>query len=317
MMSKRWLATIVIVVAAVILTIILDTALANHRPAIVGLEATPARISPLGACQIACTASDADEDELSYDWSANGGEINGQGSTVTWHAPRSEGSYDVMATVTDGRGGVVTDYVTIDVRANSPPTINSLTAETTWTLPLGSIQVICDASDRDGDELTYDWIASGGDVHGTGSTVDWSAPQEVSTYNITVVVRDGHGEEAARSAILSVSTGTPPTIKDLIVTANHKYLRENGTGCDYKVGKEQEYDIECIVSDTGGAVSYNWSCGDGEISDISGDGSMITWAAPNIATEVAVTVIVSDVADNRVSKSVLLEVVDCSSCTFR
>jgi len=317
-MNKRWLVTIVIVAAAVILAIILNTMLANHRPAIIGLDAHPEKIVPLGSCQIVCTASDADNDELSYNWSASGGEINGEGDTVAWIAPDSAGSYNVTVKVTDSRGGEVRDYVIIEVRANEPPTIISLVADADWTLPSGNIQVTCTASDPDGDELSYEWTADGGDISGTGTVVNWTAPQEIGVCNITVVVKDGYGQEDTKSVILSTSTGTPPTIEDLIVTAEHRYLKENGTGYDYKVGKEQNYDIKCTVSDPSVGVSYNWSCEDGEISSISEDGSTITWTAPDkTSVEIAVTVIVSDVADNSVSKSTVLYVVPCSTCTFR
>jgi len=112
--------------------------------------------------------------------------------------------------------------------------------------------------------------------------------------------------------ILSVATGTPPTIEDLIVTAKEpKYLKTTTTG--YMVWKTKEYDIECIVSDTSGGVVYAWSCTGGEIS---GEGSMITWTAPNkTSVEVTVTVIVSDVADNRVGKSIVFKVPPCT-CGF-
>ena len=313
MNKKRFIVIVVIVAAAVILAILFDMMLANHRPAITGLEAEPERVLPSRSCQIVCNATDRDGDELSYNWSASGGNISGTGASVNWIAPDSEGSYDVTVIVTDSRGGEVMDYIIIEVRANKPPTIASLVADADWTTPSGSISVTCDASDPDGDELSYEWSTTGGDISGTGAVVNWAAPQEVGIYHITVVVRDGHGREDTKSVILSVATGTPPTIEDLIVTAEHKYLKENGTGYDYKVGKEKEYNIECTISDTSVGVSYNWSCDGGEIS---GEGSIINWTAPNKDGYVTVTVIVSDVADNRVPKSIVLNVVPCSACTF-
>jgi len=301
----------VIVAAAVLLSILFDTVLANHQPAITSLEAEPERIIPLGSCQIACTASDADGDELSYNWSASGGEINGEGATVTWTASGSAGSYDVTVTVTDGRGGEVTKPTTIPVRANKPPTITNLIPDADWTNLSGTIQVTCTASDPDDDDLSYEWSTSGGDISGTGAAVNWTAPEEVGTYNITVMVTDGHGEEDTRSVYLSAATGTPPTIEDLIVTADHKYLKKTTTG--YKVGKTKEYYVECIASNTSGELVYEWLCDGGEIS---GEGSMITWTAPDVSSEVTVTVVVTDVADNSVSKSIILNVVPCSACIF-
>jgi FlaG/FlaF family flagellin (archaellin) len=311
MSKKKWILIVVIVVVVVALAILFDSILANHRPAITSLEAEPERVIPSGSCQISCNASDRDGDELSYNWSAGGGEINGEGATVTWTAPHSEGSYNVTVTVTDGRGGEVMNQVTITVRANKPPEINNLIADAVWILPSGSLNVTCDASDPDGDELSYEWSTTGGNISGTEPEVTWIAPEEVGIYNITVAVIDGHGEEDTRSVILSVNLGTPPAIEKLCVTPKgHKYLRDSSTaGCDYDVWKNNDYDIECTASGTGELV-YDWSCTDGEIS---GEGSMITWTAPNkTLVEATVTVIVSDAAGNSVGKNIVLHVASCT-----
>jgi len=310
MNKKRWIIIVAIVVVVVALAILFDSILANHRPAITSLEA-PERVIPLGSCQISCNASDRDGDELSYNWSASGGEVNGEGATVTWTAPDSAGSYNVTVTVTDGRGGEVMDYVIIEVRANKPPTITSLVADAAWTLPSGSIQVTCTASDPDGDELSYAWTTTGGSISGTGTVVNWTAPEEVGAYNITVAVIDGHSDEDTRSVILSVNLGTPPAIEKLCITPEgHKYLRDSSTaGCDYDVWKNNDYDIECIASGTG-ALVYDWSCTDGEIF---GEGSTITWTAPSkTLVKITVTVIVSDAAGNSVGKNIVLHVASCT-----
>ena len=311
MNKKRFLVIIVIVAAAALLAILFDTMLANHPPAIISLEA-PEIVIPFGSCQIICTASDRDGDELSYNWSASGGKISGTGASVNWTDTDSVGSsYNVTVTVTDGRGGKVMKQVTIIVRYNRPPTIISLVADADWILPSGSTQVTCTASDPDGDELSYEWSTTGGDISGIGAVVSWTAPQEVGMYDVTVVVTDGHGSSDTDSLPISVATGQPPIIEELLVTAEHCYLLTYSWG--YKVGQGQEYDIECTVSDTG-EVSYNWSCDDGEIV---GEGSMITWTAPNKYLErTTVTVTVSDITGNAVCKSVVFEVVSCSPCTF-
>ena len=312
MNKKRLLIIIgIVVVVVVVLAILFDTMLANHRPAITSLEAEPERVIPQGSCQIVCNATDRDGDELSYNWSASEGGITGEGATVTWTAPRFEGSYNITVTVTDGRGGEDTDYVIITVRANKSPTITSLIADADWTFPLGSLQVTCDASDPDGDELSYEWSASGGNITGTGPEVTWTAPQEVGVYNITIVVRDSYGGSDTRTVPISVAPEEPPIIEQLLITAEHCYLKKYSGG--YYVGKEQMYDIECIVSETNIELSYEWSCTGGELS---GKGSLVTWTAPNTTGKVTITVIVSDIAGNMASKNLVLSVVSCSTCTF-
>jgi len=197
------------------------------------------------------------------------------------------------------------------VLANHRPAIISLTAEQEEVLPLGISEIVCDASDPDGDELSYKWSASGGSIAGTGAVVTWVAPDEAGVYDITVLVADSQGGEDMGSITLIVETGIQPTVEDLIVTADHKYLKETAGG--YKVGKTQEFRIACVASNTSGELIYEWSCTDGQIS---GEGSMITWTAPDVSGEVTVTVVVNDVSDSRVTKSIVLDVVSCSVCTF-
>jgi hypothetical protein len=197
------------------------------------------------------------------------------------------------------------------VLANHRPAIISLAAEQREVLPLGSSQIACNASDPDGDELSYEWSASGGSITGTGAVVDWVAPGEVGIYDIAVLVTDSQGGEDTGSIALSVEASIPPTLEDLIVTADHKYLKETATG--YKVGKTEEYYIERIASNSSGELVYEWSCTDGQIS---GEGSTITWTAPDTEGDVTVTVTVTDASDNRVTESIVLDVVPCSACLF-
>jgi hypothetical protein len=311
MNKKRCLAIMAVTVATVLFLGSSCTTPGNQQPIIASLEAEAAWATPSGSLQVTCTASDPDGDVLGYMWSASGGEINGAGATVTWTAPPAEGSYAITVTVTDGQGGQVTDQVTITVRANEPPAIASLVADAEWVLPSGTVQVTCNATDPDGDELRYEWSASGGSATGTGAAVNWTAPHEVGTYYVTVVVTDNHGGSATDSLPISVVTGQPPSIEALLVTADHCYLKTYSWG--YKVGKLQEYHIECVVSGASGAVSYEWSCTGGSIS---GAGPTITWTAPNESVDITVTVKVTDIVGKPVSKSVLLQVVDCSPCTF-
>jgi len=196
--------------------------------------------------------------------------------------------------------------------ANRRPTITSLEAEAEWIAPLGSLQVMCTASDPDGDELSYEWITTGGDISGTGTVAIWTAPEQLGMYDITVVVDDGHDGKDTGFLTLITSNGRPPSIQNLVVTAKEpKYLKTTTTG--YKVGKTKEYYIECIASATNGEPVHEWSCNGGEIS---GAGSLITWTAPDTSGYVTVTVKVFDGVGNWVRKSVVFEVVDCSSCTF-
>ena len=314
MNKKRYLLIIGIVVAAAIVSVLLYTMLANHQPVISSLVSEPERVVPRGSCQVVCNATDADGDELSYGWSADGGGITGEGAAITWTAPSSAGSYNITVTVTDGRGAGVVEKKTIEVRSNRSPKISDLRADADWVLLGGSIEFTCDASDPDGDALIYEWTATGGDFSGEGTAVNWTAPGELGVYYITVAVKDGYGSMDTRTLPVSVVTGQPPIIDDLLITADHCYLKTNTS--PYKVGQGKMYHIQCVVADADVDLSYNWSCTGGEISETSEDGSMITWIAPDVSGKVTITVIVSNISDREAVKALLLDVASCSSCSF-
>ena len=316
MNRRRYLIIVGVVVVAILVTVLWQTVLANHRPAIAGLEA-PEMVVPSGTCQVVCIASDPDGDALSYNWSASGGSISGAGAAINWTAPELLGSYNVTVRVTDGRGDEVAKQIAITVRANRPPTISSLVAGADWTLPDGNVQLTCTASDPDDDALTYEWSATAGHISGTGSVVNWTAPQEVGVYNVTVSVRDSHASKDVMFVPLSVDSGTPPTIEKLVVAPQDSTFLRKAThsGCDFDVWKNQKYSIECIALNTSGELLYDWSCTDG---DISGSGSNITWTAPNkqststLSVEVIVTTIVSDDAGNAIARTMAFYVPTCS-----
>ncbi len=164
----------------------------NKPPVITTLSPSATEVARGGSCTVNCVASDPNTDDtLTYSWSASGGAISGTGSTVTWTAPDTEGSYTVTVTVSDGDKSV-SDSCNIQV-VNTPPVIASLTPSATDLPPLGSCTIGCVASDADGDTLTYEWTASGGTISGTGDSVSWDAPAAEGTYNISVSVNDGHG----------------------------------------------------------------------------------------------------------------------------
>jgi hypothetical protein len=189
--------------------------------------------------------------------------------------------------------------------------IVSLEAEAPgWTAPSGSLWVVCNASASGGGTLSYEWSATGGNISGSGPEVVWAAPGQVGMYDVTVVVTAGQGGQGSASIPLIASVGPPPVIQELNVTANHKYLRTTTTG--YKVAKTYNYSIECVASGNG-TLSYNWTCTAG---NISGEGSTINWTAPDVEGTVTVTAKVFDTLGNWVRRSVLLEVVPCTSCAF-
>lgn len=316
---NKWITSFAILV--IVIFLLGGCVPANHPPRITSLKAKEDVVFPLESCLIQCVASDQDGDELVYEWSASKGDINGDGATVTWSAPESEGIYNITVEITDGNGGEVIDSITITVRVNRSPTITSLIADMDWVTPSGSCHIECNAEDPDSDELSYEWSASGGGISGAGSVVTWTAPERFGLSSITVVVTDGRGGEVTRSLMISVALAPPPTIESLVVTpGTPKYLKKYPWG--YRILKNRSCQIECIVTGANDELVYEWSdgdytyiedCGCGE-SPFAGEGSVITWTAPDEGGEITIMVIVYDVEGNMASKNIVFEVETCASC---
>jgi len=83
-------------------TVVLD--LGNSSPVISGLTVSPSStVTPGDNVKLIATASDADNDALTYQWQATTGQLDiTTGNTVNWTAPSTgSGSADITVTVTD------------------------------------------------------------------------------------------------------------------------------------------------------------------------------------------------------------------------
>ena len=179
----------------------------NSDPVIDGLYAGSSSLFTGQSSAVAVVASDPDGDNLEYQWLVSEGDISGEGSQITWTAPTTSGAYTISVKVTDGRGGESTMTLTLGVISDTPPVIVSLKAEDTGCRRNAPVALDCIAYDHDGDELIYQWTATGGEIKGEGPFVSWVAPDELGIYTVTVRVSDGKGGEAEESLDIEVEGG--------------------------------------------------------------------------------------------------------------
>ena len=162
---------------------------------------------------------------------------------------------------------------------NSRPVITRLAAEPEGLLPLGSCQIVCNATAPHGDKLSYNWSASEGAITGEGATVTWTAPASAGSYNVTVTVIDSHGGNATKQITIPVRANSPPIITSLI--ANAAWTGPSGS-----------LQVTCNASDADDdALSYGWTTDGGAIS---GTGSTVNWSAPRGVGAYNVTIVVKD-----------------------
>jgi len=277
------LSLFVVTIAAVTLMIVaLSGCMTPNRvPAIVDIEISRGYLVAGESSSIRVWAYDADGDDLTYTWTAAGGDITGEGDAIEWTAPAALGDYTVELSVSDGKNAA-TAILNLDVIANEAPVITSLTASRLQVNRRETVAIECAASDADGDDLVYTWQAPDGAILGTGPVVAWQAPVELGAYNIEVTASDGRGGVAADSIVLEVSVNHAPVIESLRAAETSVLFGETTT-------------VTCIASDADeDPLTYEWSAEKGEII---GEGDVIEWLA---TTDCGETIVVSvSVYDNR------------------
>jgi hypothetical protein len=142
---------------------------------------------------IYCTAYDKDDDPINYTWSSDFGIINGDSAVLSWQAPDTAGIYYINCIIDDGNGGVDSAQVNIEVIDNQVPAILNITANPS-EIDIGDTTIItCQASDPDGDSLTYTWTSQAGYLIGNAPIISWVAPDTVGYFRINCNINDGRG----------------------------------------------------------------------------------------------------------------------------
>ncbi|MFW6103184.1 MAG: Ig-like domain-containing protein [Chloroflexota bacterium] len=283
----------------------------NSPPEVISLAPATDRITPFDLCDIVCEAVDPDGDELTYTWSASQGDIYGEGATVEWGSPVNEGLYQLTVTVDDGQGGSAELSTSLRVKSNSKPVIVEMTSDRNWVVPGDSAYLSSTAQDADGDELEYQWEATGGELHGSGTSAVWVAPETEGAYWITIRARDAYNGEAVRAIPVSVTRGEPPLLGDFIVQGV-KTNMVSPTGDAWKIFRGRTLSVECVVEDGEAPFTYEWSVDRGTLIP---DGKTATWEAPDTRVSATIVVDVTDANGNTASGSLLVYVETCT-CSF-
>ncbi|MGB7843976.1 MAG: OmpA family protein [Candidatus Acidiferrum sp.] len=186
----------------------------NHPP-LASCSATPTSVYQGSADPVAIhvAATDADNDPLTYSYTATGGAVDGTGSDVRWSpAGLAIGSYTVNAKVDDGRGGTATcaTDVAVNKRPNRPPVI-SCAPERNPIIAGERVVIKSTASDPDGDPLTYSYATSGGQITGNGPAAQFdSTGLSAGSYTVTCTADDGQGGRTNGSTRVDVEQPAPP-----------------------------------------------------------------------------------------------------------
>lgn len=219
----------------------LDTVVGNSKPVVSVPGVTSVKSGESVA--LTATASDRDNDPLTYSWTGDAAlTLSGVNTdTVSIAAPTvtQDTDYTVTVAVSDGTDTVtksaiirvVSDVVVI----NEPPVVSPIA---NVTVEEGqSVAVTVSASDADGDTLSYSWnVPTGLTLSGSGANVSLAAGEVTAdtNYTVSVTVSDGTDDvtESFTVTVTNVDAGGTTTWKaDAIYTGGDTVLYN---GVEYK-----------------------------------------------------------------------------------
>ena len=202
-----------------------------NRPPTASCSADKASVFAGSGASINVTVagSDPDSHPLTYTYTATGGTVEGTGPEARWNSDAlGVGNYSVTAHVDDAHGGVATCSVDlkVDPRPNRPP-VMTCSAERASAIAGERVRINATASDADNDPLTYSWRANGGQIVGSGASVQLDTTGlNPGNYTVTGRVDDGRSGAADCNADVKVEA---PAVQAQSSKLNECFFR-SGSG---------------------------------------------------------------------------------------
>ena len=185
-----------------------DVIVAKDKKApMVSCQPSSVRVTEGGSTTLRASASDANNDPLTYAWSVDGRTVDSdQSQFVFGTTGRSIGSHRARVTVTDSDGMAANcDFaVVIERKPNRNPTA-SLSVDKTDVLAGDMIMAKVTASDPDNDPLTYSWRVDGQSRSETGNQLSVNTSGMAGGHHtISATVMDDRGGSATDTKSFSV-----------------------------------------------------------------------------------------------------------------
>lgn len=272
--------------------------LANHAPRIHEVRAQSAIVAPGESVTLSAQASDEEEGELDYEWTASGGLLGCEKATCEWTAARTpvpdagtEGDagtdYDptlkddalISLRVTDAQGAVSTLQFHIGVGTVRGPAslrktwfnrspVASVAGEPQQVMLGSTFQVPAPVTDEDGDVLTYAWSAT---CEGTFDNVTLArpaftpgaAPTDCGC-QLKGAVTDGFGGSTEQLVNLCVRAEAPPVLETTSQSAESALA-----------GERVMFTVD-VTDPRGEAMTFAWTSNVGALGTPVGNGATST-----------------------------------------
>lgn len=162
---------------------------------------------------LSARAADSQNWPLSYSWKATGGTIVGTGQDVLWDSTGTRpGSYTINAFAEDTHGGSGMNSVQVIVgpKAPPPPTM-SCSIDRPNVIAGEKVTVTAQVNDQTGTALTYEWVANGGKISGSGASIQLDTTGLwPGKFTVTGRVDNAKGGAADCNANVTIQPPPPP-----------------------------------------------------------------------------------------------------------
>lgn len=246
-------------------------------PVVEMLEIEARELKPGESTTVKATASDPEGRTLEYDWSVEDSawriEAAEEAGAATLTAPDEYGAEVTVAlrvTAKDGEATSEPARITAETVENQLPQLGGLSASPNPVRPGGTVTLAAEATDGNGDELTFEW-AVGGEwslASTSGKQAELTAPEAgESTARVQLTVTDAYGGTTTDSLSVSTRENGAPTIASM--TAAPPQVEPGGTTT-----------VRVAASDPEGEdLNYTWTAPDEWT--IEGEGAEVTVTAPD------------------------------------
>ena len=222
---------------------------------------------------------------LTYTWSASHGIIEGNGSEIQY-SDTVLGTNTVYCEVKDKFNKVQSNHVAITI---TNELMFSALSATDTLMPLNFTDTI--TATASGEDITYNWLASEGNISGSGTKVTFTPPQYEGNFTLTCTVTDKYNHSNSKNLVLTTTNDL--IFKSLIASPDSIVPNEISVVTAVAYGQ---------------GLSYHWES-DVPTVTILGSGPSVTATLCHNQSFV-ITCNITDALSNPIAKSITIKMDD-------
>jgi len=172
------------------------------------------------AVELNALAADADNDQLLYTWSVTGGQLSGEGRTVTWDlSGAANGTYTATVEVNDGNQHTANNFTKVTVAdcgdcKRPPPPCPTVSVSCPTTVDVGEQLTFTASVTGEVPNMTYNWSVSVGTISsGQGTSTINVDTAGLGGQSVTATLSVGGADPSCTGTTSSCTTSVKPPLQ--------------------------------------------------------------------------------------------------------